>query len=132
MASATIQFEVIFNDKAIQDKFQHVFSDDSFRLALHNRLAQRCDKYVPFLEGPLSQTAEITPEYVRYHTPYAHRQYYLHDMWADLNGETNRTRERHPLATSYWDQAMFQLEGDAFMNDVKDLIVWRYKQLYGN
>lgn len=132
MASATIEFSIEYNDKVIQQKMEKVFSDETFRLALHNRLAQRCDKYVPFLEGPLSQTVEIMPEYVRYHTPYAHRQYYLHDMWADLNGETNRTRDYHPQATSFWDQAMFNLEGDAFMDDVKDLILWRYNQLYGS
>ncbi len=57
------------------------------------------DPYVPFLNGPLKNSATETPTTITYNTPYARRQYYEHRgnglrgaqwdkrMWADRGKE---------------------------------------------
>lgn len=128
--SNRISCEVLLDDKAILAKLDNVLSDSTM-LELHQLLARYCDPYVPFLEGVLSQTISITPQGVTYHSPYAHYQYVLHDMNEDLAGTTNRTRLRHPLATSYWDKAMIQQKGDSFIKEAKAIISRRLKQTNG-
>jgi hypothetical protein len=86
-------------------------------LAIYNTLAKMCDPYVPFLNGPLSQTHVVSPKGVRYIQPYARRQYYGDDF--------NHTTEYHPLASSRWDKAMLRDHGDEFNAEVKDIIDWR-------
>jgi len=88
--------------------------------AIHNTLAKRCDPYVPFLEGPLSQTAVVTSESVRYIQPYARYQYYGDDF--------NHTLEYHPLASARWDEAMMRDRGDEFVQEVEEIIRERVRQ----
>lgn len=89
-------------------------------LAIHNTLAKRCDPYVPFLNGPLSQTNIVSAEGVRYIQPYARYQYYGTDF--------NFTRDYHPLASAMWDKAMLRDHGTEFYQEVKDIIKWRIQQ----
>ena len=110
------------NDAAIQAKLQNL-CDDATMLEIHNLLAKMCDPYVPFLEGPLSQTIEVTSEYVRYTQPYAHYQY---------NGVGfNHTLDYHPLASAKWDEAMLRDKRDEFLAGVKEILVRRARELYG-
>ena len=124
--SQRISCKVSINDKQLKQRLTNLL-DDATMLELHQLLARYCEPYVPFLEGLLSQTVSITPRYVQYHQPYAHYQYYLHDMNEDLAGTTNRTRIRHPLATSFWDKAMMQQRGDDFIKQVEATIKRRAK-----
>lgn len=86
---------------------EDVCQQEDFRLEVHNIFAKLIDPWVPFLEGPLSQSglANVTPEYVRYGgsdvgVPYAHYQY---------NGiDFNHTTEFHPLASAKWDKVAMQ------------------------
>lgn len=120
--SKTIKVKVDINDKALQNKMTMLL-DNKTMLEVHNLFAKMMDPYVPFLEGPLSQTVEITPEYVRYIQPYAHYQY---------TGENfNFTRDYHPLASAYWDKAMMASKGDEFIQKIKDILVRRAKEIYG-
>lgn len=93
--------------------------DKATMLECHNELARYCDPYVPFLEGPLSQTIEVTPEYVRYTQPYAHYQY--------VGEEFNHTTDYHPLASAYWDQAMMRDKGEEFLAQIKRIITERHR-----
>lgn len=110
------------DDQALKAKLENL-CDDETMLEIHNLLATMCDPYVPFLEGPLSQTIEVTPEYVRYTQPYAHYQYYGEGF--------NHTREHHPLASAKWDEAMLRDKKDEFLEGVKEILVRRAKELYG-
>lgn len=116
----------------IEDKLLELLKDDATMLEIHTTMARFCDDYVPFLEGPLSQTMDILPEHIVYKVPYAHYQYFLHDMDADLAGETNRTRLYHPKATSFWDKAMVMEKGDAFWNEVLRILKRRWEEKYGS
>lgn len=110
------------NDEAIREKLNNLL-DAEAGTEIHNLLATMCDPYVPFLEGPLSQTIEVTPYFVRYTQPYAHYQY---------NGEGfNHTLEHHPLASAKWDEAMLRDKRDEFLAGVKEILVRRAKELYG-
>ena len=120
--SKTIHIKVDLDDKDLEDALTRL-TDNKTMLELHALLAKMMDPYVPFLEGPLSQTLEITPQHVRYLQPYAHYQY---------TGEGfNFTRDYHPLASAYWDKAMMAQRGEEFVEQVKEILVRRAKELYG-
>lgn len=121
--AATITRVVEINEQALASKFSKLINDDTTMLEIHNLLAKMCDPYVPFLEGPLSQTIEVTPEYVRYTQPYAHYQY---------NGDGfNFTRDYHPLASAHWDDAMMRDHREEFVAQVKQILLRRANELYG-
>lgn len=65
--------------------------------------ARHMNPFVPMESGVLSQTfltrADNESGYVEYVQPYAHYQYVGEDL--------NHSKEMHPLATSYWDKAMW-------------------------
>ena len=105
----------------IQKRLDEII-DPTTMLAIYNNLAKRCDPYVPFLEGPLSQTAVVSSEGVTYIQPYARRQYYGDNF--------NHTLDHHPLASARWDKAMLRDHGDEFLQEVEDILYWRMKK-YG-
>lgn len=121
---------------AIQKKFDNLINE-KVMLEIHQVFAKMCDPYVPFLEGPLSQSAmaQVTAENVRYGgkgyvtegrpngVPYGRYQYYGEGF--------NHTKDYHPKATALWDKAMMREQGDVFIQQVKDILVRRAKELYG-
>lgn len=109
-------------EKKIEKRLEAV-NNVTTMLAIHNTLAKMCDPYVPFLEGPLSQTIEVSPQCVRYTQPYARYQYY--------GVEFNHTTEYHPLATAKWDEAMLQNKGDEFRREVALIVKERLRQTRG-
>lgn len=125
MATLVIN-RIYFDDEAILSKLDKL-KDDATMLEIHNLFAKFCEPYVPMLSGVLSSSglANVQPDGVTYEAPYARYQYYLHDMNEDLAGTTNRTRDFHPLATSFWDKAMIQQRGDEFVEEVRKILVRR-------
>lgn len=99
--------------------------DDTTMLQIHNLFAKMCDPYVPFLEGPLSQSAfaNVKPDGVTYSTPYAHYQY--------VGQNFNHTLDYHPKATAFWDKVMMSEKGEEFAKQVEDILTRRAKELYG-
>ena len=118
-----INVKIEVDVSGIQDRFVDLCQDEQFKLQAHRTLAKDCDPYVPFLTGTLSQTLEITPEYVQYNVPYAHYQYHGVGF--------HHTLDHHPLATALWDEAMLQNRRDVFQEEIRALLVRRYKELYG-
>ena len=128
----------------IKDVFADVLNNEEFKLVLNNTFAKMCDPYVPMDEGVLSQTLNITPEYIEYTQPYAHYQYigqvYGPNIPITENGvivgwfsrpgvpkqptgrAINYSIDKHPLATSHWDEAMLRDKRDEFNEQVKNLI----------
>lgn len=106
----------------LKKKFEEV-GNPTTMLAIHNTLAKMCDPYVPFLEGPLSQTAVITAEGVTYIQPYARYQYYGENF--------NHTLDKHPLASAKWDEAMLRDHREQFDAEVEDIIRWRIAETHG-
>lgn len=108
--------------KTLENRLKEV-NNATTMLAIHNTLAKMCDPYVPFLEGPLSQTIEVSPQGVRYTQPYARYQYYGVNF--------NHTTEYHPLASAQWDKAMLQNKGDEFRREVEFIVRERLRKLHG-
>lgn len=69
--------------------------------ALAQEAAKLIDSYVPFYTGTLKNSVNLASKYdeglLVYNTPYARRQYYLHEQGTCLHGETG-------LRGSYWGQ----------------------------
>lgn len=68
----------------------------------------KADPYVPFLNGPLKNTAVEHENSIEYVTPYARRQYYEH------KGDGLRGRE--------WDKRMWADRGKEITQSVADYI----------
>ena len=81
------------------------------------------DKYVPMRDGQLSQLVYIDNNSITYMSPYASYQYFgmRKDGTRPINPE-NRDRSKHPLATSYWDEAMKTAEINEVAKEVQDFI----------
>lgn len=117
-----IDCEVYIDPKMLEEKVEDLITDEVM-LQIHDLFAKMCDPYVPFLEGPLSQTIEVSSEGVLYTQPYAHYQYH--------GAGFNHTKDYHPLATAFWDKVMMQEKGDVFIARVEQILKDRARQLYG-
>lgn len=120
---AHVNFNVHFDDSVIQNKLETLINDDKLMYAVHTLFAKTVDPWVPYLNGPLSQTVEIEPKCVRYIQPYARYQYYGVGF--------NHTIEHHPLASALWDKIAMQTEYDSFKEQVRELIIRRAHELNG-
>ena len=72
------------------------------QFAFSQKVADVVDKYVPFERGQLKGSvngaaSDFKTGLLVYNTPYARRQYYLHEQGTDLHGDTG-------LRGSYWGQ----------------------------
>lgn len=142
---ARIELHAKINTNALQSRIQDAVIDSRTGTAVHNLLAKMCDPYVPFLEGPLSQTVEVYHDKIRYTQPYARYQYYgevygpnipiVQDGmivgWFSPPGQKkhptgraiNYSKDKHPLSSSFWDKAMLKDKGDEFNEQVKAILV---------
>lgn len=122
MATVTVKLDRNVISKVLRKKLEAV-NNPTTMLAIHNTLAKRCDPYVPFLEGPLSQTFQVSSEGVRYIQPYARYQYYGDGF--------KHTTDYHPLASARWDEAMRRDHGAEFNQEVKEIIQRRIDETNG-
>jgi hypothetical protein len=117
-----ITTQVSVNEEALHQKIDNLI-DDNVMLEIHSLFAKTINPWVPFLEGPLSQTVEIEPKYIRYIQPYAHYQY--------MGVNFNHTTEYHPLASAQWDKVAMQTELESFEHQVQEILKRRVRELYG-
>jgi len=122
MAKIRVKIDHRIISQKLQKEFEKV-NNPTTMLAIHNTLARMCDPYVPFLNGPLSQTAQVLPTGVRYYQPYARYQYY--------GDHFNHTTDYHPLASARWDKAMLRDHRTEFYQEVKEIIRWRLRETNG-
>lgn len=122
MGDFIIETKVHIDDNKLLKKVNNLL-DDETGLQIHNLFAKIINSYVPMLEGPLSQTVEIHPSYIKYIQPYAHYQYYGVNF--------NHTLTYHPLASAKWDEVAMLTEMENFEQQVKQILIRRAKQLYG-
>lgn len=150
---STVRIKVEVNDAALENKLKSLI-DDRTMYQVHNLLAKMCDPYVPMDdEGVLSQSVEVTPESVRYTQPYARYQYYGEVYgpnipiiengvvvgWFSPPGKPkhptgrpiNYSKEKHPLATSKWNEAMMRDHREEFVEQVRNILRQRARELYG-
>lgn len=114
---------------------KRIFNKDVMKYA-HTRLHAYCSPYVPMDSGTLDQKVNITEEYVHYKSPSAHFQW-AGKVFVDDRGSTYAKRstskhptsrklkystDKHPLATSHWEQAMAVAKGEQLASDIEDYI----------
>ena len=150
--SQIITTTVSISEDAIKHKLDSLL-DDTVMKEIHALFAKTINPWVPMDEGPLSQTIEITPAYIRYIQPYSHYMYtgevYGPNIpitkdgqiigWFSPPGQkknpTGRPieygKEKHPLATKEWDKVAMQSKLEEFEENVKNILVRRAKELYG-
>lgn len=83
------------------------------KLELHQVLKDISDPYVPYDTGKLSENVTVSSGGVCYYQPYARRVYYGDYM--------NFHKDKHPLATSRWNEVAItdnETEFNARCNDV--------------
>ena len=154
--SDIIHVDIQIDDSAIQKKFENLVDDDKLMLQIQNLLAKKCDPYVPESMGDLAQahmkqTIDVTPEYVAYIAEYAHYVYTGEvygpnflitqedgtQVWKSPKGKGSKhpmgkgMEYTKPEATKEWDKTMMERKGDEFLEEVKQLIERRAKELYG-
>lgn len=88
---------------------RRLFTPEVMKYA-NTRLHAYCSPYVPMDTGMLDQTVDITPEYVHYKVPYAHK---VHD-----GDGMNFSKDKHPLATAHWERSMAVAKGQQLADDI--------------
>lgn len=89
------------------------------RYFFRDKVAEECDPYVPMVSGQLADYTTHGTE-IWYDTPYAKYQYWgARDDLTHLIKTANRNREKHPLATSFWDRHLWTAKKDEIAKDVK-------------
>ncbi len=79
-----------------------------------HEVRRRCDKYVPFRDGPLKNTAVEQEDRILYNTPYAAKQYY------NNGGNGQDGMSSGGLRGKLWDKRMMAAEGDKVVEAVAD------------
>lgn len=80
--------------------------------------AKAMDKYVPFDEGNLAQYI-IQGNFIIYDQIYAN---YIYNGISKSGKRLNYQKDKHPLATCYWDRVMWSAEGNDIVKRVQDKI----------
>lgn len=149
-----IYTKVNINDKVLEKRMDDLI-DDKTMTAIHNLFAKMCDPYVPLAKGHLSQTIQVSAKGVHYTQPYAHYMYEgivygpnypiiekgtgtVVGWYSPKDQKKHPTgakfqynHEHHPKATHHWDKAMIEENREKFEEGVKNILIWRNKQLYG-
>lgn len=150
-----VNVEANIDLKKIMNKVEALF-DDTVMLEIYNLWGKLMEPYVPMDSGRLAHSYQITPNYIRYHGPYAHYQYigtvYGPNIPIFQNGELVGFRsppgkgskspkvphqeivyntEKHPLATKEWDKVSWSAIREPFLQGVRDILIRRARQYYG-
>lgn len=106
--------------KSQNDLIDDLGINEQMNLFLASLCARNMVKYVPMDTGMLSQNYEVYSDdeygYIKYIQPYAHYIYTGINRFTGEDLEFNTMY--HPLATSYWDKAMWNSEKDNIISKV--------------
>lgn len=95
---------------AALQKAQYAFSQEAARLI---------DPFVPFdtgtLKNSVNQASKFDEGLLVYNTPYARKQYYLHEQGSDLRGDTG-------LRGSYWGQRAIAAHKDELIQFARNAV----------
>lgn len=115
--SDIIKTNVVVDMSSITDKVNGLLNDATVMTEVHREFANIIDPWVPYDTGNLSKDITVDASGVTYNADYAAKQYY--------GTELHHNKEKHPLATAYWDQVAMQTEKEALAAKVKDILIRR-------
>ena len=149
-----MKIKVNINVDQLVGKFE-ALADDECGIQIHSLFKKMCSPYVPMDTGVLADKyVLVDKDKVVYKQPYAHYQYIgevygpnipifedgvLVGFWSPPGKGTKHptgrpiqyNKEKHPLASKEWDKAMMSAQGEQFVQQVKDILIQRCKELYG-
>ena len=67
--------KVRFRSERKREQFERVFKNDASMLKVTEATAEMMEPYIPYAEGVLQNSVEITPRTISWNTPYAHYMY---------------------------------------------------------
>lgn len=103
-----ISVNIQTNMSGVPAKVRALKNNNGLGLALANEALVGMDKYVPFRDGWLANSAVAQPFKVTYSMPYAKAMYY----GVGKGGSTiHYSKQGHPIATSYWADAFASAGG---------------------
>lgn len=142
--SKIIKTDIKVNPNAIRGKLEDLINDETM-LEIHNLYAKMMEPYVPFSSDLANM--EVTPEYVKYDTPYAHYHYeglvygpnipIIEDGivvgWFSIPGKKKeptgeQLKFQKPKASAHWDKAMLADKKDEFVKQVEAILRRRARQ----
>lgn len=145
--STIVHYEIKVNEKDISAKLEDLL-DSQTMLEVHNLFAKMMEPYVPF--GSDLANMEVTPDYVKYDTPYAHYHYegkvygpnipIIQDGivvgWFSIPGKKKEPtgadlKFKKPKASAHWDEAMLAERKEEFVTQIKEILKRRARELYG-
>lgn len=141
-----INIQAHINTKKLTNQFE-ALKNDEVMYNIHNAFYKVCGPYVPMETGMLNRPANVivTKDSVKWDQPYARYQY-MGELYLAANGSSwakkdekkypsgkplHYSTEKHPLASKEWDKAMMRDNGDVFLAKVKEVLMKRFKELYG-
>lgn len=141
-----INLQAHINTKKLMNQFEALKNDDVM-YQIHELFYLRCSPYVPMDTGMLNRPANVivTKDSVKWNQRYARYQY-MGELYLAANGSSwakkdekkfpsgkplHYNTEKHELASKEWDKAMMRDKGDLFIREVKDILMERFKKLYG-
>lgn len=95
---------------------------DSVRVFANTTLYRLATPYTPFREGGLLTNVYINKDYIHYKSPYAKVAYKGKNM--------NFNKDKHPLATAYWDREAMKSKKQQLIDDTERFIE-RKRVIYG-
>lgn len=106
--------KVKVDTSGVSKKVDRICRHEGVGIYAAETLARLMTPYVPMDTGTLSQSYTTTPYKVIYNQPYAHRLY---------EGDGfNFSREKHPLATAHWDEAVKTAKGKQLADEITKYI----------
>lgn len=121
MSDNVIHIDIQINEQAIYAKTVGLLSDPQVMTEVHRVFADIIDPWVPMDTGELATNLTIDETGVTYNAydesdgHYAAKNYYGIDI--------KHKKDKHPLATAYWDKVAMQTERERLAQEVKDILV---------
>lgn len=107
-------------DSAALNTILELQNDSEFNLRLNKMFEKKCYPYVPYVSGQLAKNITIDNTGITYNQPYASSVY-------ESSGQHNL--EKHPLATSRWDEVALANHSDEISNEVANIAEKRLREL---
>lgn len=111
------------NPDLIKEQIDMLLSNDETMTEIQRMFAETIHPYVPYDTGNLSRDITIDPTGVTYHADYAAKNYYGDDI--------RHHKDKHPLATSHWDEVAMQTQSVVLANKIEELLERKMRELNG-
>lgn len=100
--------------RGVAPKVRKIASNDKVGTFIASECVRLMSPYVPMDTGMLYQQVVVEPFKVTYTQPYAKKIYFGTGF--------NFSTEKHPLATSHWDKAMFSAKKNELATEISEYI----------